>query len=58
MFGLKAKRQRPQMSSARRKAPVVSQRDVSEQLYTLVNGVTGYVDGQVSLAAVPSLSAL
>ena len=27
-------------------------------MYTLVNGVTGDVDGHVSLAAVPSLSAL
>ena len=51
------KRQRRQMSSARRKASVMSQCDVSEQLYTLVNGVTGNVDGHVSLAAVPSLSA-
>ena len=55
---MKTKRQRRQMSSARRKASVVSQSDVSEQLYTLVNGVTGNVDGYVSLAAVPSLSAL
>ena len=46
------------MSSARRKTSVISQNDVSEQLYTFVDGVTGDVDGQVSLAAVPSLSAL
>ena len=46
------------MSSARRKASVVSQSDVSEQLHTLVNGVTGNIDGHVRRAAVPSLSAL
>ena len=46
------------MSSARRKAVVMSQIDVSDQLYTLVNGVTGDVDGHVSLAAVLSPSAL
>ena len=31
--------------------------DVSEQLYTLVNGVTGGVDGKVSLATFPLLGA-
>ncbi|GMF61239.1 unnamed protein product [Phytophthora fragariaefolia] len=30
----------------------------SEQLYTLVNGVTGDVDGDVNLGAVPTLAAL
>ena len=33
-------------------------RSGSEQLHTLVNGVTGGVDGKVSLAALPSLDAL
>ena len=32
--------------------------DGSEQLHTFVNGVTGDVDGKVSLAALPSLDAL
>ena len=30
----------------------------SEQLHTFVNGVTGVVDGMVSLEALPSLDAL
>ena len=30
----------------------------SEQMHTLVNGVTSDVDGRVSLAALPSLNAL
>jgi hypothetical protein len=32
--------------------------DDSEQLYTLVNGVTGEADGNVSLEAMPSVAAL
>ena len=45
------------MSSARRTASVMSQSDVSEEMYTLFNGVTGNVDSHVSLTAMPSLSA-
>ena len=32
--------------------------DISDQVYTLVYGVTGYVDSKVILAALPSLTAL
>ncbi|KAG3165196.1 hypothetical protein PC128_g19970 [Phytophthora cactorum] len=33
-------------------------RDCSEQLYTLVNGVTGEVDGDISLDSLPTVNAL
>ncbi|KAG2763128.1 hypothetical protein Pcac1_g25194 [Phytophthora cactorum] len=33
-------------------------RDCSEQLYTLVNGVTGCVDGDISLDSLPAVNAL
>ena len=46
------------MAAARRKASVMSQSDNNDQLYTLVDGVTGDIDGDVSLMAVPSLCAL
>ena len=46
------------MAAARRKASVMSPSDNSEQLYTIVNGVTVHVDGEVGLAALPSLNAL
>ena len=46
------------MAAARRKASVLSRGDGSEQLHTLVNELTGNVDGEVSLAALPSLDAL
>ena len=36
----------------------MSLRDTSDQLYTLVDGVTGHVDSEVGLAALPSLTAL
>ncbi|KAG3117323.1 hypothetical protein PI124_g3389 [Phytophthora idaei] len=56
----------------RRRAPVTSRtsdevsnvtgsetlRDCSEQLYTLVNGVTGEVDGDISLDPLPAVNAL
>ncbi|GMF62317.1 unnamed protein product [Phytophthora fragariaefolia] len=62
------RRRRRRMLAARRMASGMS-RDVtgvasgtalhdSEQLYTLVNGVTGNVDGDVNLGAVPTLAAL
>ena len=43
------------MDAVRRKASVMSLSDTSDQLYTLVYGMTGHVDGEVSLAALPSL---
>ena len=52
------RRQQRQMATARRKASVMSLSDTSDQLYTLVDGVTGHVDGEVGLAALPSLTAL
>ena len=39
-------------------ACIPSQSDTSEQVHTLVNGVTGNIEGEVSLAAIPSLHAL
>ena len=39
------------MAAARRKASVMSLSDTIDQLYTLVDGVTGHVDGVVCLAA-------
>ena len=52
------RRQRRQMAAARRKESVMSLSDNSKQLYTPVNGVTGHVNGEVGLAALPSLNAL
>ena len=52
------RRQRRHMAAVRRKASVLSRSDNSKQLYTLVNGVTGKVEGNVSLEAIPSLHAL
>ena len=46
------------MAAARRKASVMSLSDTRDQLYTLVDGVKGHVDGKVGLAALPSLTAL
>ena len=46
------------MATARRNASTSLCGDGSERLHTLVNGVTGNVDGKVSLAALPSLNAL
>ncbi|KAG3069969.1 hypothetical protein PI124_g21863 [Phytophthora idaei] len=33
-------------------------RDCSEQFYTLVNGATGEVDGDISLDSLPAVNAL
>ena len=52
------RRQRRHKTAARCKASEMSQSDISETLYTLVNGVTGGVDGDVGLRALPSLDAL
>uniref|UniRef100_H3H512 RNA-directed DNA polymerase n=1 Tax=Phytophthora ramorum TaxID=164328 RepID=H3H512_PHYRM len=56
------RRQRHRVAAARRKASVMTQQVSgvvdSEQLYTLVNGVTGEVAGDVSLEAVPAADAL
>ena len=52
------RRQQRQMAAVRRKASVMSLNDTSDQLYTLVDGVTGHVDGEVGLAALPSLTSL
>ena len=46
------------MTTARRDASASPCGDGSEQLYTLVNGVTSGVDGKVSLAAIPLLNAM
>ena len=46
------------MEAARRKASVISLSDTSDQLYTLIDSVTGQVDGEFGLAALPSLTAL
>jgi hypothetical protein len=51
------------MATARRKASVLVQDvsvvdDDSEQLYTLVNGVTGEAEDNVSLEAIPMVAAL
>ena len=37
---------------------MISPSDNSEMLYTLVNGLTGDVDGNISLEAVPAVDAL
>ena len=46
------------MGTARRDASTSPCGDGSKQLLTLVNGVTGGVDGKVSLVGLPSLNAL
>ena len=46
------------MAAARRKASVMLLSDTSDQPFTLVDGVTGHVDGEVGLAALPSLTAM
>ena len=45
-------------AAAIRKVSILSRDDVSKQLYTLVNGVSGGVDGEAGLAALPSLDSL
>jgi hypothetical protein len=57
------RRQRRLMATARRKASVLVQDvsvvdDDSEQLCTLVIGVTGEAEGNVSLEAIPTVAAL
>ena len=37
---------------------MLSRGDASKQLHTLINGVMGNVDGEIGLAALPSLGAL
>ena len=46
------------MAATRRKASLMSLSDTNDQLYTLVYRVTGHVDGEVSLAVPPPLTAL
>ena len=46
------------MAVTRRKSSVMSLSDISEQLYILVNDVTGHVEGEVGLLALPSLNDL
>ena len=46
------------MAATRRKASLMPLSDTNDQLYTLVYRVTGHVDGEVSLAVPPPLTAL
>ena len=46
------------MDAASRKESVMSRSDTSDQLYTLVECVTGHVDEEVDLAALPLLTDL
>lgn len=46
------------MAASRRTASVMSHGDTSEQLDSIVNGVTGSASGQVGLMALPSLDTL
>ena len=46
------------MATVKRQASVQSHSDNSDTRYTLVNGVTGQVGGNVSLETLPSLDAL
>ena len=46
------------MATVKRQESVQSYSDNSDTLYTLVNGVTGQVEGDVSLATLPYLDAL
>ena len=47
-----------QVATVKRQAPVQSHSDNSDTLYTLVNGVTGQVEGNVSLETLQSLDDL
>ena len=46
------------MTTVKRQASEQSHSDNSDTLHTLVNGVTGQVEGNVSLETLPSLDAL
>ena len=52
------RRERLQMAAARLKASLMSLSGTSDQLYTLGDGVTGHVNGEVCLAALLSLKSL
>ena len=54
----KKRRKCRRRATLRCKASVISPSDNSEMLYTLVNGLTGDVDGNISLEAVPAGDAL
>ena len=54
----KKRRKCRRRGTLRCKAPVISPSDNSEMLYTLVNGLTGDVDGNISLETVPGVDAL
>lgn len=52
------RRQRRRKAAMKHKASAPSPCDNSETLYTLVNGLTGDVEGDINLGTVPSLNAL
>ena len=52
------RRPRRQVATVKRQASVQSHSDNSDTLYTLVNGVTGQVEGNVSLETLPSFGML
>ena len=54
----KKRRKCRRKAALRCEAPVISPSDHSEMLYTLVNRLTGDVDGNISLEAVPAVDAL
>ena len=52
------RRSRRRTANSKRLASTESHSDNSDTLYTLVNGVTGHVDGNIGLETLPSLDAL